>query len=223
MVCWKWRSGLAVGVCATALGGCNVGGDDKRAAPGTRTVMRHGDSLTFRQVRGGPWAVVQASVDGRRLQIAYEGGACVGSNPTVRVREGPASVVVDLRYDELVAINGKEELCAGYATFERTWFRLSRPIAGRRIRGGPRLKAGLVEASSFDDVRLVRGRYYRFVPRVVGLSAVDASQALKLQNFRVRTRGAARGQTMAQRPRPGARQRADGPPQTVWLTLRTRE
>jgi hypothetical protein len=127
------------------------------------------------------------SGDGRSLSLAYEAGGCNRQDGRPAVIENADSVIVTIR--QTTATPGEGEGCTAELLFPRVTVPLKAPLAGRRIRGGPRSRER-VSAS--------------VVPRVIGMSRGDALTALRAQALRSRTVGRVRqGRVVQQNPRPG--------------------
>jgi hypothetical protein len=103
-------------------------------------------------------------------------------------------------------------VCPAVLIYRKLSVTLRRPVAGRRIVGGPRIRGrgGIPGRYVEEDGRLIP-----LVPRVIDLAFGDARAVLHSQGFQVRRFGARRGRVTFQSPRPGRR----APNDTVGLTL----
>jgi hypothetical protein len=136
--------------------------------------------------------------------------------------ERRSSVTITLHVDKLVRINdGDPYGCYAFGTIRRTWVRLRQPIDGRLVYGQRRLRAR-ARRPNFGRHRCRNlTECIAVVPRVTGLAATDAFDALALQGFHVRTSGyPPGGKVKTQRPAPQEHEHIGMLSGRVDLTLR---
>ena len=139
------------------------------------------------QPRDAPWRLLGVSTDGRSLRLGYEGGGCLRADGRPSVAEEKRRVVVTV--DQTGLMPGEGEACTTELRFYYVNATLSRPLAGRRVAGGPPSRLQFPTGA---------------VPRVVGMDRRDALSALRGQGFRSRTVGRTRrGMVVRQHPRAG--------------------
>jgi hypothetical protein len=142
------------------------------------------------------WQLVSVSRDSRALYLAYESGGCRREDGHATVTETAARIQIAVDEGEVVAMDTPDGKfgCPAYLAFNGLNVHLHHQVAGRPIVGGPRIHNGWY------------GRFppgFASAPRVIGLSARDATTALRSQGFHVRRFAARSGAVAFQSPAPG--------------------
>jgi PASTA domain len=143
------------------------------------------------------WQLVSVSRDARTLYLAYESGGCRREDGHATVTETGSRIQIAVDEGEVVAMDTPDGQfgCPRNLSFVRLKVHLEHQVAGRRIVGGPRIHSGWYGRTppGFPSAP----------PRVIGLSARDATTALRSQGFHVRRFGARTGAVAFQSPAPG--------------------
>ena len=146
------------------------------------------------------WDLREAGPGGRSIVIVYPYGGCVNTrNLHTEVRETARSVVIRLSGEEYLRPPGSPVLPCPPSGTQPLSVSLAEPLAGRRIRGLP------ADVLSGGSVGIEREQS---VPRLVGLSPIDAEHALRRVGLKAaqgrlrRSRGLTR--VVSQRPAAGA-------------------
>jgi hypothetical protein len=185
-----------------------------------RTVTTDGTVVTVREMSEA-WQLADVGPRARTLTLFYASGGCGHDNGRVAVEEGRTTIEIGVRQDVTTGTVGEEGVaCTSDLRILRLRAQLSRPVAGRRIDGGPRMGRDLTAVSRHRE--LPNGNLRLLVPRTVGLAPGDAVDLLADQGFRARTTGRAQGRVVAQRPRAGRPPLSNrrGRPRAVVLTVR---
>ena len=142
------------------------------------------------------WQLLAVGANGDRLKLVYESGGCRRGDGRATVTESAARIRIAVDEGEVVAIDtpDRQVICTADVRYRVLDVRLKRAVAGRPIVGGPRVTGG-----SFNR------RVIPLVPRVIDLSARDATRVLRSQGFDVRRFGKRTGRVAFQSPRPGRR------------------
>ncbi len=167
------------------------------------------------------WQLADVGRRGRTLKLFYESGGCGHDNGRAKVEEGRTTIEIGVRQDETTGIVGEENFgCTDDLRTPPLRVRLSRPVGGRRVEGGPRMGPYTRRASRLRE--LPNGYLQWLVPNTVGLSPGDAVDLLGDQGLRARTTGHAQGRVVAQRPKAGKPPLKDqrGRQQAVVLVVR---
>jgi hypothetical protein len=144
------------------------------------------------------WQLLSVSSDARTLHLVYEGGGCLREDGHATVTETTARIQIAVDEGEVVAMDTPDGQfgCPANLSFVRLKVQLEHQVAGRRIVGGPRIDAGGV-FKTYDVPPFARA------PRVIGLSARDATIALRFGGFGARRFGERTGAVAFQSPAPG--------------------
>jgi hypothetical protein len=137
------------------------------------------------------------SSDARTLVLVYESGGCRRRDGHATVTGTASRIQIAVDEGEVVAMdtpNGQFG-CPRHLSFVRLRVHLEHSVAGRRIVGGPRIDDGLFK--TYDVPPSARA------PRVIGLSARDATIALRFGGFGARRFGEHSGPVAFQSPAPG--------------------
>jgi hypothetical protein len=155
------------------------------------------------------WQVLSVSSDARTLELIYESGGCRREDGRAAVTETAARIRIAVDVGEVVAMDTPDGrfACAQNLVYDRLNVHLRHRLAGRRITGGPRIDDDFFK--TYDTPTFARA------PRVIGLSARDATTALHFGGFRVHRFGERHGAVAFQSPAPG---RPD-PETTVHITV----
>lgn len=159
------------------------------------------------------WQLLSVGRDSRTLKLVYESGGCRRGDGRATVVATRSRIRISVDEGEVVALDtpDRQVVCPAILLYRKLSVALRRPVAGRRIVGGPRIRdSGLVGRQVEEDGRLIP-----LAPRVIDLAFEDARAVLHSQDFKVRRFGARRGRVTFQSPRPGRRASND----TVGLTL----
>lgn len=161
------------------------------------------------------WQLLSVGSDSRTLKLVYESGGCRRGDGHATVVETRSRIRIAVDEGETVDFDDTPDLpvvCPAVLIYRKLSVALRRPVAGRRIVGGPRIRdpGGIPGRYVEED-----GRRIPLAPRVIDLAFEDARATLRSQDFKVRRFGARRGRVTFQSPRPGRR----APNDTVSLTL----
>jgi hypothetical protein len=159
------------------------------------------------------WQLLSVGSDPRTLKLVYESGGCRRGDGRATVHETKSRIRISVDEGEVVALDtpDRQVVCPAILLFRKLSVVLRRPVAGRRIVGGPRIRGGGMVGRYVEK----NGRLIPLAPRVIDLAFGDARAVLHSQDFEVRRFGARRGRVTFQSPRPGRR----APNDTVGLTL----
>jgi PASTA domain len=149
-----------------------------------------------------PWELRDVKRNRRAVKIVYESGGCLRRDGRATVTETSSSIKIAVDQGQVVAMDTPdgEFACTDELRFLSLVVRLSAPVGGRRVVGGPR--------SEFVDgphrfTTAPGGRLIPLAPRVLGLAAQDARALLERQG--IEATGARRGRVVSQSPAPGSR------------------
>jgi hypothetical protein len=93
-----------------------------------------------RMVRQAPWELLGVSIDMRVLRVAYQTGGCWRGEPEVTLAQGPSGIRIAIEQQRLVADGALP--CEGELSYRVIGLNLRKPVAGRRLTGGPRVREG---------------------------------------------------------------------------------
>jgi hypothetical protein len=140
------------------------------------------------------------------ITLAHETGGCWRGDPEVTLAQGASGIRITIEQQRLVADSSGDALaCEGDVSYRVIRLYLRKPVAGRRLMGGPRVR---------PDARFAATRSAR-VPRVLDLWVGDARRALRFQGFGVHAVGKPNGTVAFQSPLAGKPARR----KTVRLTI----
>jgi hypothetical protein len=143
------------------------------------------------------WQLLSVSSDARTLVIVYESGGCRREDGHATVTETASRIKIAVDEGEVVAMDTPDGQfgCPRNLIYVRLKVHLGHQVAGRRIVGGPRIDDGFFK--TYDVPPSARA------PRVIGLSARDATIALRFGGFGARRFGEHSGAVAFQSPAPG--------------------
>lgn len=183
-------------------------------AASTCAIGARSASATVERPEQFPWQLVDVSEDGRKLRIVFLYGGCQKPDPQpVTLTESPRAVHIAVSGTTHEADPGQRTACPAIAHVPLRWVRLARPVAGRRVTGGPAISSNYWEVWRLR--RVADGVLVPLVPRTIGLHAWDARRLLLRQRFGVR--GTRHGTVTSQRPSAGSRAFVHGTQVTVTL------
>lgn len=148
------------------------------------------------------WQLLAVGAQGDRLKLVYESGGCRRVDGRATVSETDSRIRIAVDVSEVVAIDtpDRQVICTADVQYRVLHVRLEQAVAGRPIIGGPRIRGGISNRTVTED-----GRVIPLVPRVIDLTARDATRVLRSQGFEVRRFGKRTGRVAFQSPRPGRR------------------
>ena len=155
------------------------------------------------------------SVDDLRfLDLTYESGGCRLGNGVGRVLETASRIRIAVDQREIVAADTPDgkPVRTDELMYRKLTVLLDRPVGGRRVVGGPRIRE---RGKALRSTRIEHGRVIPLVPGVVDLAKRDAYTVLGSQGFKARRIGRSYGSVSFQTPLGGKR----APANTVRLTV----
>jgi hypothetical protein len=143
------------------------------------------------------WQLLSVSSDARTLNLVYESGGCRREDGHATVTETGSRIQIAVDQGEVVAMDTPDGkfACPSNLIYARLRVHLEHWVAGRRIAGGPRIDDGFF--TTYEVPPSARA------PRVIGLSARDATIALHFGGFGARRFGQHSGTVAFQSPAPG--------------------
>jgi hypothetical protein len=134
------RSPLTSALVALCVAGAGCGAEDPPAGATTATT---GASAPTERELVVPWRLAAVRERGRVLVLRYAAGGCLRGDGRAVVAATARSIEIEVREHAIVparAAPGRiATACTGERRIETLRVRLSEPVAGREIVGGPRL------------------------------------------------------------------------------------